>query len=162
MDIYRECRTYEEFIQRMEKFAKLNGLHLKYRTDFLDEISYISLASYNLGRNREYRIPWREVTDISDTIKAITDDVCKAFNLRKEKESVNHSVNTTTSSKPTSLPEIKKVIYNDPATVVGKTMKVIAILRNTMVVRTVSIGPLANLTINLNMLWDLIDILKGG
>lgn len=117
--------TFACFMTHMKKFANSNGLTIAYNMNFKDNIETIRLESCDPINRVNYTIDWTEVDgpdDVQEAIKAITDDARKVFNLKKEEKKKVSSViprpKQTTTCKPTTLPEIKKVIYNHPATIV--------------------------------------------
>lgn len=134
--------AFEYFMTQIKRFASSNGLVITYNMDFKNKLGTIRLKNCDPIDWAEYYIDWtdiNEIDDVQELIKVITDDVRKVFNLKKEEKKKTPSVTTNLKQnliphwkqiatykskdhnppyKPTSLPEIKKVIFNKPATIV--------------------------------------------
>lgn len=116
---------FDYFMTHIKRFASSNGLVITYNMDFKNKLGTIRLKNCDPIDWAEYYIDWTEVNgidDIQELIKVITDDARTVLNLKKEEKkkvpSVTPRSKQTAPHKPTSLPEIKKVIFNKPATIV--------------------------------------------
>lgn len=117
--------AFDYFMTHIKRFASSNGLVIAYNMDFKNKLGTIHLKNCDPIDWAEYHIDWTEVNgidDVQELIKVITDDAREVFNLKKEEKkkvsSVTPRPKQTTPCKTTTLPEIKKVIYNHPATIV--------------------------------------------
>lgn len=126
--------TFDYFMAHIKDFAHFNGLVVTYNMDFKNKFLTVRLKNCDPIDWAEYYIDWTDINgvdDVQELIKVITDDTRKVFNLKKEEKKkipsvASHPEKTATFKpknfsiphKPTNLPEIEKVIFNKPATIV--------------------------------------------
>lgn len=130
---------YHKFIsQEIKDFIKSHDLPLSYRIVFAENVSYISLMTPD-NRHQEYKILWNEVISIRETLDTIIKHAYETLCIKKENKNMFTDIdlamikyllnddyvtrkmyeNTVKETPRTStLPAMKKVYFNDPATVI--------------------------------------------
>lgn len=113
MNIYKNCARHEYVMNRVKDFAKQNGLSVSYKTDMNKAYTTLTVKRCEPFDSITYEIDWHEVDDVYEVVMVIIDNIRESLVTPLKK-------NTSESAKPAvvDLPEIEKVIYNYPATIV--------------------------------------------